>query len=218
MKGIGIFGGAFNPIHYGHLRAAQEVLELLPLERVIFVPTGRPPFDKPEMEDFDHRLEMVKRAIKGNRKFYVSDIERTSKGKSYTIDTVKKLRQMFPKMDLFLIMGVDAFLDLPLWKSPDDLVRRVNIVVISRPGHGFVDTHGSPFIRAKKRDLIDLDRGVQKQIEYRISESTSVYMLNVTGIDISASYIRTCIRKGRDIRYLLPDSVKSYIISHKLYK
>jgi len=218
MKRIGIFGGAFNPIHYGHLRTAQEVLESLFLEKVIFIPTCNPPFNKPEMEDFDKRLEMVRRAIKGNRKFQLSDIEKRSKGKSYTIDTVKKLIQIFPEGELFLIMGIDSFLDLPLWKNPDDLVRLVNIVVISRPGHEFVDAYKSPFIRAKKRDLIDLDRGMQEQIEYRISESTSVYMLNVTDIDISASYIRTCIKKGRDIRYLLPDSVKSYIISNNLYK
>ncbi|KPK02312.1 MAG: hypothetical protein AMK71_02695 [Nitrospira bacterium SG8_35_4] len=219
MKKIGIYGGAFNPVHYGHLRTAEEVYEKFSLDKIVFVPSGRTPFDKPDLAVPHHRLEMIKRAVKGNRHFAVSDIETKSRGKSYTIDTVKKLKKLDPDAELSFILGIDAFLDLPYWKQPDGLMDLVSFIVISRPGYAFRHLHTSPYFKG-------ISTGKLKQLDSRRSSGLTVdtpsgrkvFLCNVTGLTISASGIRSRIRDGESIKYLLPDSVKSYIISHTLYR
>lgn len=215
---IGIYGGAFNPVHYGHLRTAEEVHGLLSLDRVLFMPSGRTPFDKPELESAQHRYEMVRRAVKGNRHFAVSDLEVRRRGRSYTVDTVKELRNKLRGSDLYFILGIDAFLDLPGWKQPDILVRHASLVVISRPGYTFSGLESSPYLRgASRRTLRALDEAEIDQCSFRLSENSSIYLCNVTGLNISASQLRHLVTSGKNIKYLLPDSVKSYIISNNLY-
>jgi nicotinate-nucleotide adenylyltransferase len=216
---IGIYGGAFNPIHYGHLRTAEEVFEMFSLDKILFMPSGKTPFDKPELEKAEHRYEMVKRAIKGNRHFEVSDLEVRRRGRSYTVDTIKKLKDNYREGDLYFILGIDAFLDLPGWKQPDTLVRLAGLVVISRPGYAFSDLATSPYIEgASPRILKALDKGKINESSFRLSQNQKGYLCNVTGLNISASLIRALVTSGKKIKYLLPDSVKSYIISNKLYK
>ncbi len=215
---IGIYGGTFNPVHYGHLRTAEEVAEVLGLDRIIFIPAGQTPFSKPDLQKSTHRYEMVKAAIEGNPRFRISDIEIKTKGKSYTVDTIKKLRDKYKKGDLFFILGIDAFLDLQLWKHPDRLVGLTNIAVISRPGYSFSDLADSPYLKdVPKKILRDMDKGVLKDYEFDISIKRTGSLINVTAMNISASYIRDLITAGRNVSYLLPDSVKSYIIASKLY-
>ncbi len=216
---IGIYGGAFNPIHYGHLRTAEEVFELLSFDKILFMPSGRTPFDKPELEKAEYRYEMVSRAIKGNRHFEVSDLEVRRRGRSYTVDTVKTLNSIYSGCELYFILGIDAFLDLPGWKQPDVLVRLTSLVVISRPGFRFSDLASSPYLKgASPRILQTLDKGKIDESSFCLSENQKVYLCNVTGLNISASRIRNLVTSGKKIKYLLPDSVKSYIISNKLYK
>jgi len=216
---IGIYGGAFNPIHYGHLRTAEEVFEMLSLDKILFMPSGRTPFDKPELVKAELRYEMVRRAIKGNRHFEVSDLEVRRRGKSYTVDTIKKLRNIYRDAELYFILGIDAFLDLPGWKQPDVLVRLASLVVISRPGYTFGGLASSPYLAgASRRALQALDKGKINECSFRLYENQKVYLCKVTGLNISASRIRNLITSGEKIKYLLPDSVKSYIISNKLYK
>jgi nicotinate-nucleotide adenylyltransferase len=216
---IGIYGGAFNPIHYGHLRTAEEVFELLSLDKILFMPSGRTPFDKPELERAEYRYEMVKRAVKGNRHFEVSDLEVRKQGRSYTVDTIKALKRKYRIAELSFILGIDAFLDLPGWKQPDILIQHTHLVVISRPGYTFSDLVTSPFLKgASPRTLKALDKGQIHECSFRISDNHNIYLCNVTGLNISASRIRDLVTSGKKIKYLLPDSVKSYIISNKLYK
>jgi len=216
---IGIYGGTFNPIHYGHLRTAEEVFELLYLDKVLFMPSGRTPFDKPGLEKAEHRYEMVRRAIKGNRRFEVSDLEVRRRGRSYTVDTIKKLKKSYRDCQLYFILGIDAFIDLPGWKQPDILARLTSLVVISRPGYTFSGLASSPYLKgASQRILRALDRGKMNECSFGLSEKQKVYLCNVTGLNISASRIRNLVTSGKKIRYLLPDSVNSYIISNKLYK
>jgi nicotinate-nucleotide adenylyltransferase len=216
---IGIYGGAFNPVHYGHLRTAEEVFELLYLDKVLFMPSGRTPFDKPGLEKAACRYEMVRRAVKGNRHFEVSDMEIRRRGRSFTVDTIKKLRNMYRGSELYFILGIDAFLDLPGWKQPDILVNLASLVVISRPGYTFSDLLSSPYLEAvSRRTLKALDKGKKNQYSFDISKNQKVYLCNVTGLNISASRIRNLAASGKEIKYLLPDSVKSFIISNKLYK
>ena len=215
---IGIYGGAFNPIHFGHLRTAEEVLGTFSLDKVVFIPSGITPFDKPDLAKANHRLEMVKKAIKGNRHFAVSNIEIKSRKKSYTVDTVKKQQRLYPDSELFLILGIDAFLDLPYWKQPLRLINLVNFIVISRPGYTFSDLYASPCLKvATKKALKELDKGKIIELSSEISLTTKLFLRKVTGLSIASSDIRSMIKCSENIKYLLPDSVKSYIISNKLY-
>jgi nicotinate-nucleotide adenylyltransferase len=216
---IGIYGGTFNPIHYGHLRTAEEVRERLSLDMILFIPAGKTPFEKPEMAKAVHRFKMVKTAIADNPHFQISDIEVKVRGKSFTVDTVRKLKEKYAGSDLFFILGIDAFLDLPHWKQPDKLVSLAHFVIISRPGHLFAGLHSSPYLkRVSLKTLREADAGMREVFSFEISESRKGVLCNVTPLDISASNIRNLILSGKNVKYLLPDSVESYIISHKLYK
>lgn len=216
---LGIYGGTFNPIHYGHLRTAQEVLDMLALDKIMFVPSGRPPFHKPDLESSAHRYEMVRRAIAGNRAFGLSDIEIKRRGISYSVDTVKRLRRGFKDRELFFILGIDAFLDLPRWRDPDTLLSSITIVVISRPDHTFSGLSTSPYLRSvPAKTLRDMDRGKAALASFSISNKQKGYLCAVTALNISASRIRAMVTAGQKIKYLLPDSVNSYIISHNLYR
>ena len=215
---IGIYGGTFNPVHYGHLRTAEEVFEMLSLDRILFVPSGITPFDKPDLADPASRYKMVKAAIRDNPGFRISDVEVKAGGRSYTVDTLRKLRDKYKASELFFIIGIDAFLDLPGWKQPDELIDLANMVIISRPGYKFIDLSTSPYLKSVARTTLkELDRGVRNEAVFDISEEQKGHLCNVTALNISASGIRKLIRAGRNIKYLLPDSVKSYIISNKLY-
>jgi len=215
---IGIYGGAFNPIHYGHLRTAEEAAEMLSLDRVIFMPSGITPFDKPDLVSSRSRYKMVKAAIEGNPLFSISAIEVNTRGKSYTVDTLTRLHNRYKKSELFFIIGMDAFLDLPAWKGPDRIVRTANMIIISRPGSSFYGLRSSPYLKGvPDRVLKDLDKGKIGKFEFDISKTQKGHLCNVTGLDISASRIRKLIMSGKDVNYLLPDSVKSYIISNNLY-
>ncbi|HDH34403.1 MAG TPA: nicotinate-nucleotide adenylyltransferase [Nitrospirae bacterium] len=215
---IGICGGTFNPIHYGHLRTAEETAEMLSLDRVIFMPSGITPFDKPDLVSARSRYKMVKAAIEENPIFSISSIEVKTRGRSYTVDTLMRLRNRYKKSELFFIIGMDAFLDLPEWKGPDRIVRTANMIIISRPGSSFYGLRSSPYLEGvPERVLKDLDKGKIEMFEFDISMTQKGYLCNVTGLDISASKIRKLIMSGKEVTYLLPDSVKSYIISNDLY-
>jgi len=215
---LGIYGGTFNPVHYGHLRTAQEVLERLSLDRVIFIPAGKTPFDKPELIKASHRYRMVKDAITDNPGFEISDLEIRTRGKSFTVDTIMKLRNTYAGSKLYFILGTDAFLDLQHWKQPERILGLANMVVILRPGYAFTDLSSSPYLKSISiKKLKELDRGEKDLFSFDISREQKGILFKVTGLEISASNIRNLIISGKSVKYLLPDSVESYIISHKLY-
>jgi len=215
---IGIYGGTFNPVHYGHLRTAHEVAEAMCLDRVIFVPAGETPFDKPDLVKGAHRYKMVKAAIAGNSRFKISAIETRARGKSYTVDTISSFCDKYKKSELYFILGVDAFLDMPLWKKPDRLAAISNIIVMSRPGYTFTDLSKSPYLKkVPLATLRSLDKGKLDAASFKISRNKNCSLVNVTALDIAASKIRELVREGKNTSYLLPESVKSYIISNTLY-
>ncbi|MBI4826412.1 MAG: nicotinate (nicotinamide) nucleotide adenylyltransferase [Nitrospirae bacterium] len=214
---IGIFGGAFNPVHYGHLKTADEVLRVLSLDKIIFVPAGSPPFNKPGLAEAGQRFEMVKAAIAGHPEFEVSDIELRREGKSYTIETVEKLAEKGAA--LFLIIGIDAFRDMPLWKETDRLFSMVNVVVISRPGYSFAGLSSSPYLKRVSIEVLDeLDSGKRRLFALPTSGEKEIILCKVVDVNVSSSHIREAISRGMDTASLLPESVKSYIILHNLYK
>jgi len=214
---LGIFGGTFNPIHYGHLAAAEEVSNRLDLERVLFVPSFIPPHkQEEEVPSADRRMEMVRLAIAGNPLFEPSDIEIIRGGRSYTIDTVKSLRQSWREAELYFIIGLDAFLEIQTWDRWEKLMTLCSFIVLSRPGYRFQDLSRINFMKSADKELAALDGGARTQAAVRSGEF-AVFLEMIPLYDISSTDIRRRIREGRSIKYLLPDAVETYIIKNKLY-
>lgn len=219
-KRIGIFGGTFNPIHFGHLRAAEEVRERADLEKVLFIPSCNPPLKGFELADPEDRYEMTRLAIERNPYFEISDIECKRKGKSYTVDTLLELKKVMPEVDLYLILGIDSFLEIPQWYRPDKLIEMTDFIVVSRPGFSFKEL--IPVLGLTGQDkgydpFNELDKGSTDHWEISLKTGREVILMNITHINISATMIRRLISKGKSIKYLLPESVEYYIISKKLY-
>ncbi len=208
----GLFGGTFDPIHFGHLRCAQDVLETLALHRICFVPSSRPPFKHdPNLTPFGDRLEMVRLAIAGNPAFEVTDVEDRREGISYSIDTVRALKRE-RKTDPYFIIGRDAFEDIQMWKDWEEFLALCHLVIMTRPG--YTSTRLEPA----------LPSGVAAQFRYRANEDAyigaggkMILFRRVTFLDISSTDIRERIRKGRSVQYLVPDAVRTYILRKKLY-
>ncbi len=215
---VGIFGGTFNPIHYGHLRAAEEVGEQLGLDKVLFVPSGNPPLKTKDIAPARHRFAMVKLAVKGNRLFQVSDIESRLPGKSYTVKTIEALQNENPRVEFSLILGIDAFLDIPNWWRPEHLVTLSDFIIISRPGNAFLALQRSPYIKIKKAILKEMDAFGIESHKATLSSQRKAVLLRLTPLSISSTEIRRVVQLGSSIKYLLPPAVQSYIMNNKLYK
>lgn len=215
---IGILGGTFNPVHYGHLRTAEEMREVFALDKFLFIPAGRPPIKKPRLADVRHNYEMTKIAVSGNPRFEISDIEIRTSGISYSVETMRKLTNKYRNTEFFFFIGIDVFLSLPKWKQPVKLMKLANLVVISRPGFCFADLSSSPyFANACKKILRRFDSGTRKKISFNFETGKKIFLCKATELDISSSCIRRLVRSGKNIKYLLPESLESYIISHRLY-
>ena len=215
---IGILGGTFNPIHLGHLHIAEHAREKLGLDQILFIPTGDPPHKSLEtLAPAHHRLEMVKLATKGTPHFAVSDIEATSSETCYTIDTLHKLKTQVER-ELYFLVGLDAFLDFPTWKSSEQLLSETNFVVISRPGIGFSKIQSLPNLPViSDTELEALDSGEKDLFEVSTSPQAALTLLALPPCDISASAIRNRLRQGLSAANWLPPTIESYIIEHQLY-
>lgn len=216
---IGILGGTFNPIHYGHLRAAEEVRERIDLEKILFIPSYNPPIKGQELARPEDRYEMTRLAIEKNPYFEISDIECRRKGKSYTIETISELKELMPGKNFFFILGIDSFLEIPQWYRPQELMGMTDFIVVSRPGFRFMEL--TPMLESHDKDmeiLNKLDIGLTDIEELNLNTGRKVMLLNITSLNIAATSIRRLVREGKSIKYLLPESVEYYIISNKLYK
>lgn len=214
---IGILGGTFNPIHYGHLAAAEEVWSRLKLDQVLFVPSFLPPHKQDEViPSAAQRQEMVALAIAGNPHFSLSDIEVKRKGMSYSIDTVAELLQLHPATDFYFITGLDSFLEIQTWKEWERLLALCKFIVLSRPGYAFTGLASVNFMQKAAEKLHALDRRELTRAVLELGNS-AVYLEQIPLHDISSTDIRQRVRQGRTIKYLLPESVETYIIKSKLY-
>jgi nicotinate-nucleotide adenylyltransferase len=207
----GLFGGT---VHFGHLRAAQELIELLHLDRVIFIPAAEPPHKtRRVITPFEHRLQMVKLAIAGNDSFSASDVEFSRQGKSYSIDTVRYFLDSHDKnLELYFITGQDAFDAITTWREWDKLLLLCNFVVMTRPGYenrGLANILPEDFAARFTHD--------QENGGYRGPTGHTLYFRDVTFLDISSSLIRENVGTGKSVRYLMPDSVGRYIAENFLY-
>lgn len=217
LQKIGILGGTFNPIHYGHLAAAEEVRDRLKLDRILFIPSSLPPHKLEEdVPSAFQRMEMVRLATSGNAHFEPSDLELKRGGTSYTIDTIEALRQAWPGAELFFITGLDTFLEIQTWHEWKKLLTLCSFVALSRQGYRFADLMKIDFMKNAEKELIGLDRGELMQAIVR-SGAFTICLEMIPLYDISSTDIRGRVKEGASIKYLLPESVEIYIMKKGLY-
>jgi nicotinate-nucleotide adenylyltransferase len=214
-KAIGILGGTFDPIHYGHLRLAEEMLELASLSQIRFVPAGTPPHrDEPQVSA-QHRSEMVRLAIADQPAFVLDAREVERSGKCYTVDTLRELRaELGPAQPTCLLMGGDAFLQLDTWHEWEQLFELAHIVVGSRPGFTLEERihTATPKLQSHYQQRLCAAQVLSQQPAGGIAE------LAIPKLEISATLIRSRVAENRSIRYLLPNKVADYIHQHQLYE
>jgi nicotinate-nucleotide adenylyltransferase len=211
---IGILGGTFDPIHYAHLRLAEEMANALALFEVRLIPASIPPHRATPRVIAADRLEMTRLACAGNARFVVDDRECHRQGPSYTVDTLLELRaELGSERPLCLLMGVDAFLGLTTWSRWESLFGLAHIVIAHRPGFT-LDGAGMPPPLERQFET----RRANAVLQLQGSGAGLVWLQPITPLDISATAIRAAIREGRSPRYLLPDSVLDYIHRNTLYK
>jgi len=211
---LGLFGGTFNPIHFGHLRAAEEVCESLSLNRLWFIPAAHPPHKEArDLTSFEVRLAMTRLAVGDHPVMEVSDIEGRRSGKSYSVETLRLLREeLGPAWELYFILGLDAMLEIRTWKDYAALFQMCHFVVLDRPGYD----------RRRLEEILTREvephfRPLEGDAGFQQPSGPQVLWQQTTLMDISATGIRRLVRQGRSIRYLLPEAVRGYIINNKLY-
>jgi nicotinate-nucleotide adenylyltransferase len=201
LRNLGIMGGTFNPIHLGHLLVAQEAMFEFGLDEILFIPNKTPPhrIGEPDLVDSEDRFIMVNLAVSSNPGFFVSRIELDRDGVSYTLDTVKQLRLLYPETDFTFITGVDSILS-DRWRGLDELLKQLaRFVTVTRPGFDEKKLSG-------------------KKEELKLKFGDKIVVLKIPGIDISSTMIRERVRQGKPIKYLVAESVEKYIYKRDLYK
>ena len=212
---IGLFGGTFDPIHWGHLRSAEEVSETFKLDRVYFVPASIPPHKRGQTTTLSRdRLAMVRLAVAKNPRFAVSTVEILRPGVSFSIDTVRQFAAMLKKGDtLFFVIGMDAFREIGSWWEYKEIFPLCNFIVTSRPGSKESDPLRGTGVAVRKLFCYDFNRK-----NYRHRSGTRVHFIELTDIAISASEVRSLVAGGKSIRYLVPSEVEKYIKHRGLYR
>ncbi|MEW8428128.1 MAG: nicotinate-nucleotide adenylyltransferase [gamma proteobacterium symbiont of Ctena orbiculata] len=206
---IGVFGGTFDPVHFGHLRTALDVMQGVGLEEVRFTPLhGAVHRDQPQAPA-ELRLEMVRLAVRPQAGFVVDDREIRRAGDSYTVDTLASLRRELPQRRLCLLLGMDAFSGFADWHRPDEILKLAHLIVMHRPGEA---GPGDPRMKL----LIDGSL-VSSADQLMAKDHGSILLHPVTQLDISASQIRKPLAKGRTARFLLPEAVLQLIEKNGLY-
>jgi nicotinate-nucleotide adenylyltransferase len=221
---LGIMGGTFDPIHLGHLRAAEEIYWAFGLDRIIFVPAARPPHkEEAVVASALHRYEMVSLATVFTPYFSVSSIELRRPGKSYSVETVREFQRMYgSKAALYFVVGVDSFLEMSGWREIRELFRLARVIVTARPGWRLDEVErllpaeqrrilGNPRFRYLKIAEIDPEQ-VQRERTPR-----EVLLVEVVSLDIASRDIRQLVEEGRSIRHLVPDTVAAYMAKNRLY-
>jgi len=211
---IGLLGGTFDPIHLGHLRLAEEMVTALGLTTLRIMPSGTPPHRRAPAATAGHRREMVARAIADNPHFVMEASELERSGPGYMVDTLSVLRlEQVPDTPIILILGVDAFAGLSAWHDWTRLFELCHFAVAQRPGYADWQAQLAPALREA------LSARLAKQADdLHACPAGRILLVESTPLDISASRIRTDLRAGRSVRYLLPDRVLEYIDTHRLYR
>jgi nicotinate-nucleotide adenylyltransferase len=212
---IGILGGTFDPIHYGHLRLALEAAETLRLDAVRLLPSGTPPHRSAPEVTAEHRLAMVRLAAEGNPRFEVDQREVRREGPGFMVDTLAGMREeLGATQPLVLVLGADAFLEFATWRRWHELFGLAHVAVAHRPGfpaERWAERMPQPLAREYTARLM------QQPLSVHLAPAGGIVIVPFTALDISATAIRAMLREGRSARYLLPEAVLDYIQTHRLY-
>ncbi|UCF57606.1 MAG: nicotinate-nucleotide adenylyltransferase [Deltaproteobacteria bacterium] len=211
---VGILGGTFDPIHLGHLRVAEEIGEGLDLEKIYLIPAAVPPHkDTKPISSFHHRLAMTRLAAEESPILEALDFEGRRQGLSYSVETLREFHQIFkPSPTLFFILGMDAFLEIRTWKEYERLFDYAHFVVIKRPGSQSEELE--PFLLSLD---VGFSRGDREDTFIHPSGNLLIYK-KATLMDISSTQIREMVAAGKSIRFLVPESVRSYLMEKGLYR
>ncbi len=216
-----MFGGSFNPIHFGHLLVADEVCEVLDLDQVLFVPAAQPPH-KPasDLAPSHHRFQMTALAVREHPRFQVSDLEILRRGPSYTVDTLAALRR---RGRLYLLIGSETFLDLLNWREPSEVARLARLVVVPRNSTGFEPE--APAAQKVLKELglpgfVDVPSGScdAASVVSAAGANAAPLLVRAASLPISGSDLRRRAREGRSLAYRMPEAVAAYIRDHRLYR
>lgn len=215
---IGLLGGTFDPIHFGHLRLAEEARESLGLGQLRLIPAGEPPHRGTPRSPAPHRLAMTEQAVAGNPTLVVDDIELRHTGPSYSVLTLTRLRERYgADQPLVLLLGADAFEGLASWHRWQDIFALAHVAVANRPGYA---PHGRRWPSVLSTELAEACAGrrLTHADELRQRPAGGVLPFDMTPLAISATQIRELLHHGHSARYLLPDPVLDYIAAHQLYR
>lgn len=201
---IGIYGGTFDPIHTGHLIIAEQVREILSLNKIVFLPNGNPPHKKYKISDKYHRYKMIELAIKGNKHFIISDLEIEKNELSYTYDTILELTSIY-KEELYFIIGADSLINLHKWHRYKELIKLCKIVVLPRVLEN---------ISNEENNLDFLRSWIVNNLEADIN---NFILIDFPMLEISSTFIRTKIKENKSVKYMLPEKVIKYIYEENLY-
>lgn len=210
---IAIMGGTFNPIHYGHLRIAEEARESLALDKVVFMPANIAPHKTESPAPPEARIEMIRLSIIGNPFFEVSDIEIKRGGRSFTIDTLRALKEKDKSLDISLIIGNDSFNDITTWCEYESIFELSSFIVVERPGYPVKKPGEVLPVELARKFWYDAGKG-----KFLNSFGTTLTYLGTTLMDIASSDLRVKVGEGASTRYLLPDPVIEYIQKTGLYR
>ncbi len=214
---VGLMGGSFDPVHAGHLRAAEEISERLKLDEVVFIPTLVSPHKSSEtMASPSHRFNMLNLSVKLNPRFRVSDMELRREPPSYTVDTLRTLNESNPQNQHYFIMGSELFAEIDMWKDFSELFNYSSFVVLRRPGYDSADS-ASPIPLALENDFRYSynDRGMDV---FAHKSSNELFFVNIAGIRVSSTEVRELARRGSSLRYLVAGEVEGYIAENGLYQ
>lgn len=205
-----ILGGTFDPVHYGHLRALEEVREALGLPKALLIPAGNPPHRQSPWAPARHRLEMVRRAASRYPQLEVCSFEVERDGPSYTVDTLRHLRETHAAASLSMVIGMDAFLRFDTWREWEAILDLAHLVVTGRPGWPAAELPEALRQALYRRRCDDL-------AALRRERAGKIAFFNVSALEISATRIRSLLAEGRSAAFLLPDAVLDYIVAERLY-
>jgi nicotinate-nucleotide adenylyltransferase len=209
MRKIGIFGGSFDPVHFGHLRPALEILEALSLDHMRFIPSGLPPHRAAPVADGAQRLAMLKAAVAGEPRFQVDERELKRQAPSYSFDTLAELRREHPQDRLVLALGLDAFLGFTNWHRWKELLELTHLVIAHRPGSS-LETHGEIAMLVQEREVDDAEA-------LMAHAAGRLMFLPVTQLEVSSSQVRELAARGGDLRWLVPEPVRALIQDSHCY-
>jgi nicotinate-nucleotide adenylyltransferase len=214
-KKIGLFGGTFDPIHCGHVKAAESVHNIFFFDRILFIPSYIPPHkESADVASAEHRLKMVELALSSFDRFFPSSIEIEARGTSYSIVTLNRIKEMFRQAEIFFLLGIDAFLEIDTWKDYEDVLEQCSFIVMSRPGFS-LDEAKDILAEKYNQRMVEVHGPIEKENTELFVHK--IYLVPINTLDVSSSEVRERVGQRQSIKDMVPENVEDYIKERHLY-